>query len=533
MRAEAPPSPFARGTLRPRARQALAAVPAFLRRHWLFLVVLSAGAVLRGLVLFAYRPALIRRDSMDYLENALHLQPSEFHPLGYPLFLRLVRGNADLVAIPLAQHLLGLLIAGALYALLLRLGARPWLAALAAAPVLLDAYQLNVEQHILSETVFELCIVAGCVLSLWRRPLHPAAAAAAGLMFAASGLMRTIGVLLIAPAALAALALAAPRWRARAVALVALIGAFALPLAAYATWYRSAHGTYGLSAFGGRFLYGRVAPFADCTRFTVPKAQRPLCPTAPLDQRLGPGGYVWRSRVSPLFHVPEADRDRIGRAFARNVILHQPLTYARTVAEEFLHGFAPTRTTYWQDAPIEKWQFQLTYPLYWGDGLCSQIEHTSRKAARVCASRQREWDTYVAARGAPGGIATDAGLARFLRGYQGFAYVPGPLLAALLLAGIVATLGLVPGRARRSRSGLRAATGLLTGSALVLLIGPVALNEFSWRYEIPAFMLIAPAGILAATLYGAGHGHQREAPGRRPFRPAALLRARARGPRRR
>lgn len=491
MRAVTASSPAARAALRSRLRQALGAVLALARRHWLFLVVLAAGAVLRGLGLFAYRPALIRRDSMDYLENAAHLQPSEFHPLGYPLFLRLVRANADLITVPLVQHLLGLLIAVAIYALLVRLGVRPWLAALAAAPVLLDAYQLNLEQHVLSETVFEVCIVAGCVLLLWRRPLHPAAAAAGGAMFAASGLMRTIGVLLIAPAALAALALAAPRWRTRVAALVALLAASGLPLAGYAAWYHSAHGQYALSAFSGRFLYGRVAPFADCTKFRVPPAQRPLCPTEPLGQRLGPGGYVWRENVSPLFRAPEADRDRLGRQFARNVIRHQPLTYARTVADEFLHGFAPTRTTYWQDAPIEKWQFQLTYPLYWGDGLCSEIEHSSRKATRVCDSRQREWDGYVRARGADG-IATDHGVARFLRGYQRVGYVPGPLLAALLLAGIAATLGLF----RARRSGLRAATGLLAGVALVLLVGPVALNEFSWRYEIPAFLLLAPAGIL-------------------------------------
>ena len=43
-----------------------------------------------------------------------------------------------------------------------------WLAALAAAPVLLDGYELQIEQTIMPDVWFEACIVAGLALLLWR-----------------------------------------------------------------------------------------------------------------------------------------------------------------------------------------------------------------------------------------------------------------------------------------------------------------------------------------------------------------------------
>ena len=53
--------------------------------------------------------------------------------------------------------------------------ARPgWLAAIAAAPVLLDAYQIQMEQTIMPDVWFEALIVAGLAVLLWRPSLPPA-----------------------------------------------------------------------------------------------------------------------------------------------------------------------------------------------------------------------------------------------------------------------------------------------------------------------------------------------------------------------
>ena len=66
------------------------------------------------------------------------------------------------------QHLMGLAMAVTLYAVLVRRGALRWLAAVAAAPVLLDAYQLQMEQMIMPDVLFEALIVAGLAVLLWR-----------------------------------------------------------------------------------------------------------------------------------------------------------------------------------------------------------------------------------------------------------------------------------------------------------------------------------------------------------------------------
>ena len=69
------------------------------------------------------------------------------------------------------------------------------------------------------------------------------------------------------------------------------------------------------------------------------------------------------------------------------------------------------------------------------------------------------------------------------------------VLAAGLLAGLVAAAGL--GRARRS--GLRSAAFLFSAVAVAVLLAPVAVNEFVWRYQLPQLVLLAPAAAIAVT----------------------------------
>jgi hypothetical protein len=178
------------------------------RAHSLFLAIAAIGAALRIAVSLAYDPALFVKDSWTYLANARELAPGVARPVGYPAFLDALPTELGLRVIPLAQHLLGLAIAVVLYVLLLRLGVRRSLAALATAPVLLDPYQLVVQHYILADTLFELLLVAGCALLLWRRPLPLVPAGVAGLVFAAAALTRVIGVLVIGPALVAAFFLA-------------------------------------------------------------------------------------------------------------------------------------------------------------------------------------------------------------------------------------------------------------------------------------------------------------------------------------
>ena len=88
----------------------------------------------------------------------------------------------------------------AIYAVLLRRGTPRWLAALAAAPVLLDAYELQTEQTIMPDVWFEALIVAGLVLLLWRPRPTPRAIALAGLALGLSVTVAQVGEILILPA---------------------------------------------------------------------------------------------------------------------------------------------------------------------------------------------------------------------------------------------------------------------------------------------------------------------------------------------
>ena len=128
-----------------------------MRRHWLITALLLAGLVLRGLSTAAYQPALLYIDSLKYLFGAW---PGN-DPLGYNVILKVLLVGGDLNTVTVIQHLVGLAMAVVLYLLLLRRGTPRWLAALAAAPVLLDAYQVQIEQTIMPDVWFEALIVAG------------------------------------------------------------------------------------------------------------------------------------------------------------------------------------------------------------------------------------------------------------------------------------------------------------------------------------------------------------------------------------
>jgi len=480
-------------------RRTLAPAAVFARRHALFLSLLSTGIVLRVLTAVAYRPALLSYDSQGFLQNAVHLRPDPVRPMGYPLFLWIMHTGEGLglALVPIVQHGLGLGMAVLIYAVLLRLGIPRWGGALAAAPVLLDAYQLDIEQYVLSETMFEALLIGGLAALLWRRRPGILEAGVAGLLFAGVALTRANGIVLIVPAVIAVLGLRwsasrAPgaheepararlprtglRWlrglRPGLPAVAALLIAFALPVAAYGLWFSRLHGDFAITGYGGRFLYARVTPFVDCTEKSwVPRSEWALCPIAPVGKRPTVAGstvefYMWHS-VSPVWHVPV----HVAGDFGKRAILHQPLDYLQTVSHDFLRGFAPIRTAQPGELPISRWQFPSSYPHY--------LSNTNELIRAHGGDRPQ----------------VDRGLAHFLRGYQRFVFAPGPVLALGLIAGLLAGLGL--GRARRS--GLRAVSLVFAASGMVAFGSTVLANQFSWRYVLPVLVLFPPAAAVGLT----------------------------------
>ena len=460
--------------------------PHWLRLHWMLLLLLAVGAGLRVLTVLAYQPAILYIDSYSYLENLHNLRPDGLRPIGYPLILNVVLPWGGLRAVAVVQHLLGLGIAVAIYRLLLRHGARRWLAALATAPVLLDAYQLQIEHNIMSDVWFQALLVAIIWVLTWRGLPGPWHAAGAGALIGFAVLVRLVGMTMLVPA-LAYLVVAGSLWASRrgwrriGLRAAAMVAAFAVVLIGYAGHYRISTGDWGISGASDSVLYGRAAVIADCERLPAGTWARALCPAQPRDQRFGVDYYAhhWvhqgesEIRTGPL--PPGESIAAIQASFARTVFASQPLDLALAVGKDFLKGFRPVRLDAVHDVPVDRWHFQTSYPYWWDP---QQVAEMARQFSDV-----------------PIGVNPE--LATVLRSYQlTVGYTPGPLLGLALVAGLLGGLGV--GNARRS--GIRAASLLVSGLGITVLMTAAAF-EFSWRYQLPGLVLLPMAGVLGITAF--------------------------------
>ena len=227
------------------------------RDHWPFALLLAGGLTLRVLAQVACRPALLYIDSAKYLVGSDGTAPE-----GYQALLRLLDPVGGLALVAAVQHAFGLAMAVALYALLILRGAPRWAATLAAAPVLLDAYQLQLEQTIMPDVLFETMIAAGLVLLLWPRRAASADAwliAAGSLILGAAATVREIGVTLLVPVLIFAL-IRSPCWRRRTARTALAAGCFALPVLGYMTGAYYVSGDFGLGSNGPGPEYGRRRP---------------------------------------------------------------------------------------------------------------------------------------------------------------------------------------------------------------------------------------------------------------------------------
>lgn len=485
-----------------------------LRRHWVLALLLAAGLVLRILAQVAYRPALFYIDSIKYAFGAY---PGD-DPPGYQLVLRpfLAVANPDLVAA--GQHLLGLGMAVALYALLLRKGSPRWLAALAAAPVLLDGYQLQMEQTVMPNVLFEALMVAGLVVMLWRPRPRLWMVLVAGALLGATATMWEPGEILILPAAVY-VAVVAPGWR-RTLRDAALVcAAFALPILLACVRDYVTIGQFSLAPNAASSIYGRMAFAADCPALTLPSYERPLCPPQRLAARLGPDGLD-HATDSPLKHyVPPPGMTQHGVAsdFSRRVLMQQPLRVAGSILGDAVKLFEVHRVSSPGDPWIGRWQFQAYFPTYppYVRVVAGQVQFSELDPGGLPVV------LGTAGQFGGGGPVVVRPLASFLRGYQlDGGYTPGPLLLAALLAGLAGSAFLLRRRSRMpagDRDAARACCYLLASGVVLLLLSDTF--EFSWRYQLPALLTLPPAGALGLTvIIGYVRGRRRI----RASRPAAV-----------
>lgn len=244
----------------------------FARRHGLFAVVLLVGALARAVAMLGFRGFLWTPDSARYISHAVHLAPGVVRPSGYSVMLWLLSPAHSLTAVVGVQHLAGLGIAVAGYALLRHIGLPGWGATLAMTPALLSAYTIQLEHFVVSDTLFTALIVTAITLTLWWTITPLWACGLIGLLLGAAALTRTEGssLLVVFVVFLLARAAAARRpidphvsgWR-TAVGILLLGSAFATPVMGYATWYDSVHGNLELTSATGAFFYGAAATFAS------------------------------------------------------------------------------------------------------------------------------------------------------------------------------------------------------------------------------------------------------------------------------
>ncbi|GAA0368166.1 hypothetical protein GCM10009530_17670 [Microbispora corallina] len=428
-----------------------------LRSHRVFLLVLALGVVLRALAVLGYRPALwFWADSFAYLSSGLDLRPLESRPSGYSVFLWALSPLHSLAAVAVVQHLLGLAIATCVYALLRRRTRLPgWGAALAAAPVLLDVHQVQLEHLVMADLLFTALVVAAVTLLLWRPRPAPWTVLAALLLLALATVTRTIGLPLIA----VALLLAWPGWRA---ALAGLLAAAAV-LGGYAVWFHSAYGSYGMGG-SSMWLWSRTMTFADCGTMRPPRELAVLCPSGP---RLAAPAYIWDAR-SPI-QKAGADRERLAGEFASLAIRRQPVDFLLTGLHDALWAFEWDRRVYPSPGPQSAYVFPASVKPF-----SPKVASAGRTATQLTAAYQ----------GSSGATQVVQPYAGWLRAYQEVGFLRGPLLAAILLIG----LGGVAAR--------RWAALLPWAFAATLLLLPPLIAAFDHRYVVP----VVPLACLAAGL---------------------------------
>src|SRR6201986_437824 len=476
-----------------RTRRATRAALYRVRRHWMLAVLLTAGLGLRVVTQIAYRPVLFYIDSYKYLTGSGGIDPEGYRALVAPI----LRMTGNLAVIPPLQHLLGLAMGVAIYTVLVRRGAPRWAGALAAAPILLDAYQLQMEQTLMPDVVFEAFIVAGLTILLWTPRPGWKRLIAGALVLGLAADVRQIGELLFIPVALFAVFVTRGGWR-RVGYLGLGVVSCVLPMLVYMSVSQATGHGFTLAGHGPNVLYGRAAVAANCTTLKLPADEQSLCPT-PAETALGIDRIVNNANGAYQSYQPPAGQTaKQGyNDFVLQVAKQQPLAMPLSVLRDAARLFALTRDGVSSITAISRWQFQPAYATY---------------PPGVTLS-------FVADQGqhyGGGGPKTIKQLASFLRAYQlDGGYTPGPLLAVLAAGGLAGSL-LVFSRRRKDSArrlppdsrlaramedpqSLAAGTLLATVTALGVVLGS-DIYEFSWRYQLPALVMLPIAGVLGGTL---------------------------------
>jgi hypothetical protein len=391
-------------------------------------------------------------------------------PAGYALFVRGFRAITSELWMTIAvQHLVGLLVGTVVFLTVRRLGAKPWLACVPAGFAFLSGDLLWTEHQLMAENFVTAFLAAGfgCAVRGLVPQLDWRWLAAGSVLVAYAALSRNV-----AAVALLVLVVCVFFWvngptRLRTGALTAAILPAVAVFGVYVAAFEISGGKYlGLTDMGGWNLYSRVAPFADCSRFTPPKGTARLCETTPSSARDGSLGYGWdpNSRGQTVYPLEPSTSPIVGD-FARTVILHQPLSYLRMVGVEALRYLDPSieDSRPYSGLSASTQSFGLVDP--------ATREAIEAEMATVYSG------THVRVIGR-----------QALTTYQNLFRLGGLAIAALLvLTGLGAFL---------ARGAIRLGVFLFGGTALLLYLVPVATLAYEYRYAVQPQLFLVVSGTL-------------------------------------
>ncbi len=470
-------------------------------------VIMLAGLLLRIAFVIQWRPALIGfPDAAVYIQDArVGIFNDPLRVGGYAAFLVLLHAILPRLAFVIAvQHVLGLASGLLLFGAVRRAGLEARIALVPVAVVVLGGSELFIEHAPLTEALFIFLVDLSLysLIRTWRGSWRWALLA--GVALGAAVDVRSVA-LMLAPVAIAVSALCMPRaWRVRLLCVVvAAIGA-ALPVAAYLIGHQQALGYGGFTGTGYFDLYARVAPFAECSKFTPPTGTRRLCIGTPPDQR--PGHDYWEfTTISPAVQaygepdelVPRPHENSQLRSFALAAIRGQPLTYLEYVGRDLVRIVDPS----FPSSP------------YGSNGITGEGYGSSPEQLLgyyfnpgFAATVQIQVNAYY----------PDDGIAHhsvgFFLTYERDTRLEGPLMALLLLLAFAAPL--------LTRGAERRAACLFGVTALILLAGPILTSEYDYRFTIPAFGALAATAAIGGSGVLRGLARSRLRERLRPRRPA-------------
>jgi hypothetical protein len=445
------------------------------REHRPFLVLLGVAVILRVLTIVLYRPAVLQwADAIRYLR----ISPPGFFgdpysPAGYPAFLRAIYFfDSNLIVTIAIQHLVGLIGGTFIYLMVRRVSGVSWLGLLPAGIVFLSGDYIFLEHILMSETLFMALVFISmyCALRALDDP-HPRRwLAFSSVVVMGSALVRPITLELPLVVGVWAFIVLGGTMRQRIGRALAAVVPAAVVLAAYLLVASSIGPYTGIDEMGGWDLYSRVAPFANCEKFTPPPGTRMLCESTPPATRYGPFYYSWVT-TSPgrrAFPLSPSGGKKPGE-FARAAIEGQPFAYLKAVVKDMVRYVDPSVGT-------ERLYSGIPYALYQFGYSTPGIQPSEVK--------------LIEGKGYSGVSPVYAGGVQELQAYQTIFHIDG---LPILIMAILSVIGIVLERGRR-----RAAIILLSVCSFLMFLLPVMTLSYDVRYGWPPTPLLASAAVLSA-----------------------------------